>query len=90
MPPEITQQDIALAVMQTEVHLAKLEAKFDAFHTEFIEFRKEMRVFVQKQIEMNSSIKSQIAVLQIKAGAWGAIAGAVMILGALLLRYAGG
>lgn len=70
--------------------LTALEVKFDLFYRDFTEFRKEMRGFVQKQTEINSNIKSQVAVLQIKAGAWGAIAGAVMILGSLLLRYVSG
>lgn len=38
------------------------------------------------RIELNSA-KTDIALLQLKSGAWGAIAGAVVALGIVLMRY---
>lgn len=83
---EASREDINALNLQIQ----GLALKLDVLNNTVTEIRQTQQVFMKEQGDINNKLNVQITELKVKAGAWGAIAGAVMIVGAILLRFLGG
>lgn len=58
-----------------KLRLHQIEKSLERLHVELAELREEI-----------NKLKPRLSVVEVKSGMWGAIAGAVMVLGAILMQ----
>ena len=70
---------------QDDNALVLLKADHERLKQDYEALREEFRTFVREQQKTNTTTATQFAVLNLKAGAWGAIMGALVAIGSILI-----